>query len=373
MKVDLKVQYSQTDSRWSNVLLGFNTDKQYNFYNYACLLCCLASISQYYGKSIDPVQLNDLLKGLGVNVGYQAGTGNYVWKSLTKIYGDITEKLTFASANGPLTQEQINEIKSALDNRYPVIALIDSAPNTSPLDFHFVTITDYNSNDENDFTIYDPMGGATKSLRAYMGWFRPSARETIRQYIIYTGPRPQLELGTINIPIAVNESNVRGSSQWDRICEYLSLDPKHTLFEKVRDIIDELKKIKESAAIMSGQIGGLILEKKALVEKMNADLITYQKEMEALKLNMTSTKPDFEALQLEYDKRMHVLNNENEQLLLKVKELNTENESLKTQLTGSVTIPNMTPAELTQGKSFLRKIWDFFTKLTVDELKHVSP
>jgi len=184
-KINLPIIYSQWDTRWNNELLGFNTVSPFNIHNYGCLITCLAMVSRYYGYKFDPKIVNDKLKKIGGFV----GGGNYVWGGLSQIAKGVTELLT----NTPslLTDARVGEIKDALDSGYPVMVQIDYNPKTVKNDMHYVLLTGYNPEDENDFTIVDPLGGVEKSLKEYLGWFRMSARITIEQYIVFKGKVPQ--------------------------------------------------------------------------------------------------------------------------------------------------------------------------------------
>lgn len=201
----LNTVYSQMDSKWGNVFLGFNNQLPYNIYNFGCLITCIAMVCKYYGKDENPLTINDKLKKVAGFV----GGGNYVPDAIEKIHKDITETRVMTPA--PLTDFQINEIKSALDNGFPVMVEIDVNPKTVANDMHFVLITDYNKNDENDFTIADPLGGTVKSLKSYLGWFRPSARKTINQYYIYKGTVPKTELSVNEVlALTIDKENFEG-------------------------------------------------------------------------------------------------------------------------------------------------------------------
>ena len=175
---------SQKDSRWARKLLGFNTDPQYDIYNYGCLITCLAMVSGYYGKDTNPEDINNILKA---SEGFSNG-GFYNWGAIAKVFKDIKEY--WVGTPDPLTDEQMNRIKSALDDGFPVMVQLDSNPKTVKLDMHYVLLIGYNPSDENDFTIADPVDGTIVSLKKYLGWWRPSARRTIEQFIIYEGKAP---------------------------------------------------------------------------------------------------------------------------------------------------------------------------------------
>lgn len=174
---------SQQDSRWANILLGFNTDSKYNIKNYGCLLSCLAMGLCYYDYDTDPEDLNAKLK----KVGGFAGGGNYVWHSVEKITDKMKEVLVRVGDVYPATDEHINQIKNSLDNGYPVVLHIDYDPKDADDDQHWVLAIGYNPNDENDITIVDPLGGVVKSLKSYLGWFRPNFRRTLIDYCILIG------------------------------------------------------------------------------------------------------------------------------------------------------------------------------------------
>lgn len=182
--IKLPVVYDQFDPRWAKVLLGFNTDPKYNFYNYGCLVTDLCAILAYYRVQLTPDQLNEKLKSLPDGSGFQK-LGLYVSGAVQQLFPLIQEKRTLTP--DALTDEQLAEIRSALDSGYPVLLGIDYNPKTLLVDYHFVVAVAYNSNDENDITIVDPLGGRIHSLKDYLAGVKPSARVTIEQYSIFTG------------------------------------------------------------------------------------------------------------------------------------------------------------------------------------------
>lgn len=184
MRLILPTLYSQMDSRWGKVLLGFNTQSNYNIYNYGCLITCLAMVAKYYGYDATPVIINDGLKDKKQFV----NGGLYVWGGITKLYSKISEKLVRTPT--PLTDAQYAEIKASLDKGFPVMLYIDYNPNTVEPDQHYVLCIGYNPSDENDLTIADPLGGTAKSLKSYLKGTKPTMRKTVEQYIIYEGTVP---------------------------------------------------------------------------------------------------------------------------------------------------------------------------------------
>lgn len=238
MKINLPILYSQMDDRWAKIILGFNSDPQFNFYNYACLITSLAMICRYFGKEVDPIIINDKLKSVN---GYAKGSGNYVWGSINKIFGDIKENKV--DTPSLLTDTQVGEIKSSLDNGYPVMVGLDYNPKDVDFDSHYVLIVGYNPSDENDFTIADPLGGKLRSLKDYLGWFKPTARKTIERYLTFTGPKPKVTSDTVVLSKDDADRRTHGNEQWIKLLGYLGIttDPFITLFEDAQKVIAGFK------------------------------------------------------------------------------------------------------------------------------------
>ena len=234
-RLKINTIYSQNDLRWRGDILGFNTDGKYNLGNYGCLITCLAMVAEYYGISITPKTINEVLK---TKKGYLAGGGLYIYGSFSKIYPQIKEKRI--TTPYPLTDSQINEIKSAIDSKYPVMIQLDYNPKTVEADQHFVLIIGYNPNDENDFLIADPIDGREKSLKSYLGWLIPSARKTNEQYLIYEGQPPSDD-------ICINKMTydflIHNSDQWRGLIWYLEIDkvPEDVFLSEVKKEIEYLK------------------------------------------------------------------------------------------------------------------------------------
>jgi len=181
MSLKLPKAYSQLDSRWANDILGFNTDPKYNMHDYGCLVTCIAMAARYYGYQVTPGELNELLKDVD---GFSNG-GYYNFGYITKIYKDIKEHRTIT--RNLLTDEQMNDIKNALDKGFPVMIQLDYNPRTVFPEMHFVLVIGYDPLNENNLLIVDPLGGKVVSLKKYLGWWKPNARKTIEQFVIYEG------------------------------------------------------------------------------------------------------------------------------------------------------------------------------------------
>ena len=306
MKITLPALFSQLDLRWANDFLGFYKELPYNIYNYGCFVTAWAMVCRYYGKDIDPGQLNIKLKELGAGIGFVNG-GDYVSGGVNKIYGDIKEPRTLTPSD--LTDAQIGEIRTAIDNGYPVICGIDVNPRTVAYDSHFVIFVDYNPNDENDFTIADPLGGKTRSLKDYLGWLVPGIRKTVYSYVITSGPKPKLNSDTIPVLKTDFEKLVHNSSEWDKVVEYLKsgADPKTTRFEDLQTVIagiksrqtdleNQLKKAVDDKALAKQEV---VNQKDKLANvSTEYERVLHLKEAEYMALK--ATVPDMERLEGQY-------------------------------------------------------------------------
>lgn len=243
MKVTLPVLYSQKDSRWGKKLLGNNTNAIYNLENYGCLITALAMVSYYYGKEINPAEMNDKLKEKG---GFTAGGGDYIWGSFSKVYTSIKEGMRRTPSQ--LSDSEMNTIKNALDKGYPVMIQLDYNPKTVALDQHWVLLTDYNPADENDFTIADPIDGRSKSLKNYLGWFFPSARKTIHTFVIYEGSVPKTKPDGIYVEQGDYDSLVNRAEKWTYTVRHiLNIDEKSEKIDTwvIEGLVAELNECKK--------------------------------------------------------------------------------------------------------------------------------
>lgn len=243
--VNIKRIYSQFDSQWSNVLLGFNTNPKFNIYNYGCLITVQAMVATYFGHEENPLSINNKYKMIG---GFQAGSGLYVHGKFSQLFPNIKEKITRTPQ--PLSDSQMGEIRGALQSGYPVMLYIDANPKTVKPDQHFVLAVDIKS-DENDITIVDPLGGKVRSLKDYLGWFRPSARKSIEAYFIYEGqvlqdaPSVGSPAGGIDAP-QVRDMLVAKATEYDRVSDFFGLREEDRIkYEAGNLIIGEYRRVSE--------------------------------------------------------------------------------------------------------------------------------
>jgi hypothetical protein len=184
MLVTVNPVFSQSDQRWANVLLGFNTDAKYNLLNYGCLITCLAMAACFFKFPETPDSINEKLKALPEGEGFAKDNGLYAHGGFNKVFPSITEE--FYDTPAALTDEQLTLIKSSLDQGKLVMVQLDYNPKTLTADTHYVLIVGYDLTDENNFTIADPLGGRVHSIKDYLGWLKPSVRNTIEEIYIYS-------------------------------------------------------------------------------------------------------------------------------------------------------------------------------------------
>lgn len=307
MKINLPIIYSQGDSRWGANMLGFNKNLPYNMANFGCLVTCWAMVDRYFGKDTDPGRLNTTFSSLGAGKAFTANGGDYIPGGNNLVFGDIKEKRTLTPSL--LVDGQISEIKTSIDNGHPVIICLDYNPKTVQADTHFVVVVDYNPNDENDMTIADPINGTVRSLKNYLGWYKPNMRNTIESYVCVTGPKPKINAETIAVPKSDFENMVKKSTQHDKMVEYLKpgADPNSTLFEDLQTVVAGIKstatdlsnKLKEALTakdIAETELANQVDKVANISSQYEQALKTKQHEYEALK----STIPDMEKLKGQY-------------------------------------------------------------------------
>lgn len=329
MRITLPINFSQYDDRWAKHLLGTNTDSEFDIYNYGCLLCSLTSLANYYGKTIDPLELNQKL----IDVGGFVNGGEYVDGSITKVFPDIIELA--AKTPDALTDEQMQMIKDSIDGGNPVIIGIDYNPKTVKPDYHFVLIVGYNKDDENDFTIVDPLGGFVKSLKGYLGWFKPNARKTIEKIFIYSGPQPVVSApvevqalaqpaeeakpaveaeaaqpSQLNALPANYDAIIHNSDQWDQTVSYLELgkESKDTGFEEVKRVIagiksrqTDLDKQRIKALEDAATKATIIENQKEDISNLQSEVTTLEKQHRAELYSLKQTTPSFDSVKRQYD------------------------------------------------------------------------
>jgi len=183
MKIKLPIIQSQKDPRWGNKDIKSGVKIK----DYGCLITDISIVCNYYGMSETP---DEVVEKINQKNGFTKA-GEYYWGKAVEVYKDIDLKEHYKRTNYFLKDSDINAIKGAIDKGFPVMIWLDYNPKTAKSDMHWVLIIGYDPNDENNFTIADPIDGTEKSLKKYLGWWKPSARRTIEAYVIYEGKNKQ--------------------------------------------------------------------------------------------------------------------------------------------------------------------------------------
>lgn len=173
-KLKTPLKQSQRDSRWANVMLGFNTSQPYTIGNYGCLI---TSFANYIGKT--PLEVNEILKA---NQGFVSG-GLFIWaKSIALGLKEVYCSPRYEDA---VSTQGLNKMKALLDEGRPLIAEIDFNPNTIQEDMHFVLVIGYDETKEETFIALDPWTGTEIDLSVYGG-----VRRTLYQFRAYDKTLP---------------------------------------------------------------------------------------------------------------------------------------------------------------------------------------
>lgn len=158
----ITLKQCQRDSRWANILLGYNIDPKYNIGNYGCLITSFSMYFSSYGKDENPATVNELLKQ---NKGYAPDSGNLIWSAIPRVFGlnDVYQSPTYT---GPVTDQGLTKMRSFLDQGFPLVTHIDFNPADSDDDMHWVLVNGY---DGDIFYCNDPWSGNNVSLDVYGG------------------------------------------------------------------------------------------------------------------------------------------------------------------------------------------------------------
>lgn len=309
MKVQLPQTYSQNDQRWKNATLGTSG----TIGDYGCLVVDVAMVACYFGHTETPLTLNEKLKRNG---GYANGN-LLVWGALTKIYPDITYEGQTQTPD-PLTQGQMDDIRSIFDQKLPVFLQIDTIPATSGLDEHWVLAIDY---DGDDFIVQDPWDGATKRITSW--GVKP--QELIYAYAYYSGtpvqavPTIPVSSGEgVQVDKATFEQLVNKASQWDIVANTFNIDKNDaTGGQKVsRRVQQQEQEIMSMQSQRDDAVNGL--------SRMQGSYNSLQMQYTGLQSQYNTLQQDYLTLQQSggaFSPAMVALQKQYEEALITIKEL----------------------------------------------------
>lgn len=147
---------SQRDSKWANILLGFNTNLPYTLGNFGCLITCL---SMYIGKLVN--ETNDILKA---NQAFAKDSGEFIWGKSSAL--GLNQTYLSPRYTDAVTAQGFQKIKELIDAGFPLLCEVDFNPNTSGEEMHFVLIIGYK---DDNFYAADPWVGEIINLSVYGG------------------------------------------------------------------------------------------------------------------------------------------------------------------------------------------------------------
>lgn len=156
MKLKVPKLFSQRNSSWSLILLGYNTST----YTIGTDGCLITSFGMYVDKTPDVV--NTLLKQNG---GYATGGGLFIWSKSTVL--GLTQIYQSPYYSDAVTSQGLSKMRSLLDEGRPLICHVDFNPGTPKDDMHWVIVHGYDDNDV--FYMQDPWSGTQTTLDVYGG------------------------------------------------------------------------------------------------------------------------------------------------------------------------------------------------------------
>ena len=274
--------YSQRDSRWNTIILGNNTQSQYNIGNCGCLI---TSFGNYIDKT--PIEVNNLLKTGG---GFSTGSGEFIWTKCGLL--GLTQYYQSARFEDTVTTTGLDKMRSLINEGRPLIAEIDFYPSTVNEDMHFVLVIGYNDNDK--FYAIDPWSGSEIDLSVYGG-----VKRTLYRFRAY---------------------NKKLSFSNDPLAECLSMHTElvtecNNLKEQIKNYKEADNQSKEQLNIQQNEIDVLRKNKNTLEKKLELLQTETDTKLAKAGLDCQATKDslttrltkDFELKEQEYKKVIEVL------------------------------------------------------------------
>ena len=235
MKLNVQ-NISQKDPKHKNKKLGTSTVCTIG--SDGCLLCDVAAICNYHGKTITVAELNDaLVKVKGFHNG-----ALLVYSAITQVFPDITfdwdvwEKGNCADVPAPL--DLIDDILAS--NRVPIVK-VDFNPQTSKLDQHWVCII--GKDEVGSYFIMDPIDGTTQYFQAR---YQDPSRYIFR-IVAYSGPKETQE-EKIYTESEMSDMRLERDKNWDLY---------QNSQEELADVEKDNQELKSKVANLKDQIASL--------------------------------------------------------------------------------------------------------------------
>ncbi|MDD2822788.1 MAG: C39 family peptidase [Candidatus Daviesbacteria bacterium] len=227
-KLTLPVTYCQNDPRWKNSPMGTKG----TIGGVGCLLNCATMSVSYYGFKETPLTLNEKMTQNG---GYQDGN-LLIWGAIPKLFAGLKYSGKWSNSQA-LTQDQMNQIRGAIDKGFPVFLQIDTIPSTSAFDEHWILAIGY---DGDDFIVQDPWDGAEKRITSW----GVTAQKLIYSWCWYEGTPAAIDAAegclVPNTPEwrTKYEQIVASATKWAETLKILEItdDPNTTPSDKVKSV-----------------------------------------------------------------------------------------------------------------------------------------
>lgn len=278
MRLKAPQLYSQRDSQWASIILGYNAPgSPYTIGLYGCLITC-------FGMYIDktPAEVNQLLKNNG---GFAANSGDFYWSKCTVL--GLTEIYTSPRYTDAVTSQGIAKMKSLLDSGNPLITEIDFNPATNGEEMHFLLITGYEGD---QFFASDPWTGQKISVDSYGG-----APRAVIQFRAYNKTLPRDDQSD-SMQIILSQSDA-----FIAICTKLNLPANRDI---VLAEIDKLLAYEDSIVQKDKQISDLQKQIEPLQEaakEKQGELETLQGQLDELQKSLNTAKDNNDKMQLQID------------------------------------------------------------------------
>lgn len=291
MKLKIQQLMSQRDSRWGNILLGYNTNSTYNISNYGCLI---TSLGMYINNQ--PNNINELLRASG---GFTAGSGNFIWSKSTVL--GLNQTYVSPVYNEAVSSQGINKMKELLDGGYPLLTRIDFNPSTASEEMHFVLVIGYEGD---EFFIADPWVGQIISLDTYGG-----APRAVIQFRAYDKKLP-LD-NEVDCQEELDKCRVDRDKNWNYLIEIAGLLNKETNITIIKEEIEKLIKLEDKVAEKDRQLR----ESNKKIAEQDIQIKELGEQFSVLNDQYQQSKVDFE--------------DKSEEFLIQIKQANETIEQLK--------------------------------------------
>lgn len=296
--------FGQRDSRWSNVILGYNKEgSAYTIGMYGCLIACLG---MYIDKN--PNEVNQILKDNG---GFTAGSGLFIWSKCTAL--GLNQTYVSPEYTGPVTPQGITKIRELLDQGLPLLCEIDFNPATTKEEMHFVLLTGY---DGDRIFAADPWTGKVIDLDVYGG-----ATRAIIQFRAYDKKLDKEGSNELDVCLADRLKFWEERDSW--IEKYKDLDTKYVL------LLGEKQRTEKERDVCLTDKTNLIETSSNAIEALNKQNEQSLVKIKILEEKIAKLEKQINTSDDEKQIKINSLTTENKGLVEKIKLLEKEKEKIR--------------------------------------------